>query len=407
MKNNNQNTTKNATTELLKDNPKAMQFLHDFNGFDFCKPFYVVKTCGPFTVNSIKKAIGKSSFDGINIVILLKRDGERSKDLYIAYIEDGKRVRSYTSGDLRNYNAYERGIDYVYSIGCFEEIRKKETEYIYIIFQSEEYRLPARPQPYEVNQIDTDRRYKLIEARPTYYAGKTGARFTSITIKDTTKNAEPVDYVFSFIPKYAPETVGEVIDKSGYIIIDRRDELRQRAAKLRAEREKAEYLRQDFSEENKRAREELTKTARKAAEMLSAAAVETDFLRIKNCVDALRWAAYYLEKHEEKTEKKEFASVDAFNKSIEDIRKEIAKAAKAVEPIQPGEIHAIAAQELPAEDIDHHESDLYIKFSAKSSALVNRLTCKSLLTTFHSQTDGNLWYELPLCYNPAIGREAK
>ena len=80
---------------------------------------------------------------------------------------------------------------------------------------------------------------------------------------------------------------------------------------------------------------------------------------------------------------------------------------KAIKPIQPGEIHAIAAQELPAEDIDHHESDLYIKFSAKSSALVDRLTCKSLLTTFRSQTDGNLWYELPLCYNPAIGRKAK
>ena len=407
MKSNNQNTTKNATNELLKDNPKAMQFLHDFRGFDFCKPFNVVKTYGTFTVNSIKKAIGKSSFDGLNTVILLKREGERSKNLYIAYIEDGKRVRSYTSGDLRNYNAYERGIDYAYSIGRFEEIRKKGTEYIYIIFQSEEYRLPARPHQYYVSRIDTARRYKTTDTRPNYYAGRTGERKKSIEIKDTTTNEKEVCYVFPIIPKYAPETVGEVIDKSGYIIIDRRNELKERAAKLRAERAKAEYLRQDFSEENKRAREELTKTARKAAEMLSAAAVENDFMRIKNCVDSLRWAAYYLEKHEEKTAKKEFASVEAFNKSIEDIRKEIAKSAKAVEPIQPGEIHAIAAQELPAEDIDHHESDLYIKFSAKSSALVNRLTCKSLLTTFRSQTDGNLWYELPLCYNPAIGRKAK
>ena len=407
MKSNNQNATKNATTELLKDNPKAMQFLHDFRGFDFCKPFDVVKTCGPFTVNSIKKAIGKSRFDGLNIVILLKREGERPNNLYIAYIEEGKRVRGYTSGDLRNYNAYERGIDYAYSIGCFEDIRKKETEYIYIIYQSEEYRLPARPQPYEVRKIDTGRRYKFIDAGKVGYSYNTGARFTKIVnikIKDTTTNANPVCYALTILTKYAPETVGEVIDKSGYIIIDRRDELRQRAAARRAEKAKAEYLRQDFSEENKRAREELTKTARKAAEMLSAATVETDFIRIKNCVDGLRWAACYLEKHEEKTVKKEFASVESFNKSIEDIRKEIAKAAKAVEPIQPGEIHAIAAQELPAEDIDHHGSDLYIKFSAKSSALVNRLTCKSLLTTFHSQTDGNLWYELPLCYNPAIGR---
>ena len=337
MKNNNQNTTKNATTELLKYNPKALQFLHDFGGFDFCKPFEVVKTCGTFTANSIKKAIGKSSFDGLNIVILLKRECERTNNLYIAYIEDEKRVRSYTIGDLRNYNAYERGIDYEYSIGKFEEIRKKETEYIYIIYQSEEYRMPSRPHPYEVRQIDTGRRYKFIDAGKVVYSYNTGARFTKIVnikIKDTITNANPVCYVFTIIPKYAPETVGEIIDKSGYIIIDRRDSLKERAAARRAERAKAEYLRQDFREENKRTREELTKTARKAGEMLSNATEETDFICIKNCVYSLRWAAYYLERHEEKTAKKEFASVESFKKSLENISVYTTKAAKAVEPIQ-------------------------------------------------------------------------
>ena len=395
MKNNNQNATKNATTELLKDNQKALQFLHDFRGFDFCKPFGIVKTYGTFTVNSIKKAIGGSNFDGLNITILLKREDERTNNLYIAYIEDGNRVRSYTSGDLRNYNAYQRGIDYSYRIGDFEEIRKKETEYIYIIYQSEEYRMPSRPQPYEVRKIDTERRYKFIDAGKVVYSYDTGARFTKIVnikIKDTTTNANPVCYALTVSPKDAPETVGEVIDKSGYIIIDRRNELKQRAAARKAEREKAEYLRQDFTEENKRTREELTKTARKAGEMLSAATTESDFIRIKNCVENLRWAAYYLERHEEKTAKKEFASVEAFKKSIENILVYITKAAKAIEPIQPGDIHAIAAQELPAEDIDHHESDLYIKFSAKSSALIDRLACKSLLTTFRSNIDGSLWY---------------
>lgn len=402
MKKSNQNANNATIIELLKDSPKAMQFLHDFRGFDFCKPFEIVKACGAFTLNSIKKAINKSNFDGLNIIILLKRTQLHFDGVYAAYIAEDGRIRSYTNRDLLNFNAYGRRIETAFSIGNFEEIRKKETEYIYIIYQSEEYRTPTRPQPYETHRIDTARRYKLIETRPTYYAGKTGARITSITIKDTTTNAAAVRYSFPFIPQYAPTTAQEIIDKSGYIIIDRRNSLKERAATLRAERAKAEYLRQDFSEENKRTREELTKTTRKAGELLSIATAEADFIRIKNCVDSLRWAAYYLEKHEEKTAKKEFASVEAFRRSLDSIRDDIAKAAKALEPIQPGEFHAIAAQELPAADIDHHESDLYIKFSAKSSALVARLTCKSLLTTFRSQTDGALWYELPMCYNPAI-----
>lgn len=398
---------KKTISELLKDNSTALEFLHDFRGFDFCKPFKITKICGAFTVNSIKKAINKSNFDGLNIIILLKRaqsfiDIDRKGRLYAAYIAEDARVRSYTNHDLLNFDTFARKIETAYNIGNFEDIRKKETEYIYIIYQSDKYRTPTRPHPYETHRIDTARRYKLIEARPTYYAGRTGARITSITIKDTTTNAAAVRYSFAFIPQYAPTTAQEIIDKSGYIIIDRRNSLKERAAALRAERAKAEYLQQDFKEDNKRTREELTQTTRKAAELLRLATNETDFIRIKNCVDSLRWAAYFLEKHEEKTAKKEFASVDAFKRSVDNIRDDIAKAAKALEPIQPGEFHAIAAQELPADDIDHHESDLYIKFSAKSSALVARLACKSLLTTFRSQTDGGLWYELPMCYNPAV-----
>lgn len=45
--------------ELLKDNSKALEFLHDFRGFDFCKPFEVVKACGAFDLqkpfNDIQK----------------------------------------------------------------------------------------------------------------------------------------------------------------------------------------------------------------------------------------------------------------------------------------------------------------------------------------------------------------
>ena len=66
----------------------------------------------------------------------------------------------------------------------------------------------------------------------------------------------------------------------------------------------------------------------------------------------------------------------------------------------PGNIYEIAVQTLPAEDIDHHYSDLYIRKTPESTAMLKKMRYRNsgLLTTFRSQIDGDIWYELPFCY---------
>lgn len=70
-----------------------------------------------------------------------------------------------------------------------------------------------------------------------------------------------------------------------------------------------------------------------------------------------------------------------------------------VEKITLGEIYAVAVATLPAEDIDHHGSDLYLKITPATSALVGRLENKALLSRFRD-SDGVSWYELPFCFTP-------
>lgn len=72
--------------------------------------------------------------------------------------------------------------------------------------------------------------------------------------------------------------------------------------------------------------------------------------------------------------------------------------------IEPGNIYAWASEFLPLDNIDHHESDLYLKVTPKSRALVEQLTNKSLLTTFKCPLDGCYWYELPFCYIPHFNK---
>ena len=63
-------------------------------------------------------------------------------------------------------------------------------------------------------------------------------------------------------------------------------------------------------------------------------------------------------------------------------------------------IYTAAVEELPASDIDHHASDLYLKRTPASAALVGRLDNKILLSVFRSQIDGCIWYDLPFCFTP-------
>ena len=58
---------------------------------------------------------------------------------------------------------------------------------------------------------------------------------------------------------------------------------------------------------------------------------------------------------------------------------------------------------IPKEEIDHHGNgnwldDLYLKKTPLSKALVDHFQYKENVTTFHSQIDGNIWYELPFLY---------
>ena len=73
--------------------------------------------------------------------------------------------------------------------------------------------------------------------------------------------------------------------------------------------------------------------------------------------------------------------------------------------ISPATIHAAIAKVLPASDIDHHYSDLYCKVTPETRALVAQLPACGLVETFRDQVTGELWFDIPFCYNPEVAKE--
>ena len=67
--------------------------------------------------------------------------------------------------------------------------------------------------------------------------------------------------------------------------------------------------------------------------------------------------------------------------------------------LTPGTIYAAAVEVLPACDIDHHYSDLYLKRTHAAVDLVERIDNTVLLSVFRDP-DGVVWFELPFCFSP-------
>ena len=72
--------------------------------------------------------------------------------------------------------------------------------------------------------------------------------------------------------------------------------------------------------------------------------------------------------------------------------------------LTPATIYAVAVEALPACDIDHHASDLYIRVTPDSKALLNRFQYRHMVKTFVDNIDRALWYDLPFCYDPTMTR---
>lgn len=61
-------------------------------------------------------------------------------------------------------------------------------------------------------------------------------------------------------------------------------------------------------------------------------------------------------------------------------------------------IYDLAVQQMPQEDIDHHESDLYLRVTPVSKRLIEEYEFKGNVTMFIDQIDHVPWYEVPFAY---------
>lgn len=144
------NTAKHA---LLKENKKALQFLHNAHGFDFNNDILIFKINGKFTHNQIIKTIYENIDEKFTAAILIKTTDDYifNNRLHHAKITLGKFDITRAKED------YKYNMDHFSTVGDFEDVRKHKTKAVFVIAQRKELLTPCRND----EQLNANKRYKI------------------------------------------------------------------------------------------------------------------------------------------------------------------------------------------------------------------------------------------------------
>lgn len=263
-----QNTIKN---DLLKKNPKALQFLHHAQGFDFTKPHTLRRVVGRFTFNMVSKAIQEET-TGDYVASLLVEHTEAYGAQELRYAVVGKSKFDGVRVDGLEYWRYNIG--YSWGVGDFEEMRKNKTKRVYIIAQKAEYLTSTAKKP-----VDLSQRFKLdpkawraVEHRGDGKGNNYIGKLNLIRCDGSNAKIEYKPYNSFYPNEEKSDELGDFLDKSGYLLRPGRLELKRKAIARKAEKDKKAVETYDFSEENEKivdlfatARKHLVSLAEKAS----------------------------------------------------------------------------------------------------------------------------------------------
>lgn len=299
--------------ELLNRNKNILKALHELYNLDFQEEITILKTTGKFTINSIKKLLGKDDLRDTNTVVIMADIKYRENYLYV--------VKATESGFCVSFpkRVYHYGIDDFWSKGGFEEKRKDENKTVYIISQRKELEKAASEK-----KVDMSCRFKYVR-----YIGWSDGRgrhgISQIDLIDTMHNGK--QFTIKTRDAAASTDVNYFVDKSGYFVEDIKNELKRKALKLRREREKAAVDAISFDNEIIEI-DRVAETVKKGAmDLMQSAANYEDICVVDNIVTRLRWVYMKIDRLKERNTNKSFSNVESAKSSFCDIKTELEKIA--------------------------------------------------------------------------------
>ena len=294
------------TKALLEKCEKAFHYTHFLYGIDYEAPFGIAYVEGPYTVKKLMRTA--QGFDPKDHVLVILTRRHVSEEFRPAVVKNGE--LDIELRKVSTFRCFFSGIIRFYTKKQFEDVRQSPTAETYLIWQEKRFlKLPeAEKKPTADGRYDVRQCYCHCDGPKEY--------LDSATLLDLFSSGEKME----FSPNRKDILIGDVIDKSGYIILFHREELEKKAAALRAERQRAAFLAGDYTglvqELDRLVKEWKTKIVKD----LAAAETSDDVLAVRSEISGFASVMSSLEVYRTNVEEKKFRSADVCEDDFKWIR---------------------------------------------------------------------------------------
>lgn len=230
-----------TTKKLLSEEKNAFRALHDVLHYDFEKPHTIIYLKGAFTVKKMLDFVNAAAHTEPQIALLVKNPCEYRPKYHLLTVNKFGEIKIEYKIKWDFFYTFDR----FHRKSDFEKMRKKADTETFIVVQSAADLVTPKPET-----LDRDKRYIYIpSAREKSVDGYGNIYINRINLRHTGEKGTIFEYKTE--PGYYVDRgsrtndITDIIDKSGYLLQHRRQELKRRAAALRAERQKAAYMETD------------------------------------------------------------------------------------------------------------------------------------------------------------------
>ena len=292
---------------LLKENKRILQGLHACIGLDFKKPYYIFDIEGKYTINQVIKAAAGPGYTPKKdiFVILTKSKTAYCTNYRVAVLDSCGNMEKDINSTGYNNNKFV-SLDTFYTKSDFEMVRKNATHTIIICQNRDFLSIPAR------KNIDSMQRLKLIKAQISTPYKSNEKCIYSLNMQTTDNNG--LNYQLDTY-RYNTMDINSLIDKSGYLLIYRRETLNRRAAIIRAEKVKNAYIAIDNTDKIKALKNAILDKKNVVINMLMEATTAADLANVNKKLDyfhGIEGIFRSFERLENSDKNKEYKSIDNF-----------------------------------------------------------------------------------------------
>lgn len=293
---------KNLINELLERDNTILKSLHDAYDFDFNAEYKILKIKGRFTHKSILKTLGVKDCSNLNVVLVLTGLKYQENYNYIVKMNKTNFSLSYPR------KIFYGRVSWFWGVGQFEEARKSEEKTTYIIYQSKELmKIASYKKPDYTQRFEYVRHIGWCDGR-----GRHG--ISQFDLKDMQHNGRQIN--IRTIEASASTDINYYIDKSGYLIEGKKQELKRRAKQLKKEHEKNLVDLINYDNEIEEIKKEIFLINRNVALKMVESFSFEDLARIDRIITKIKWFYIDFERFQEANNKKQFSSVERANNAL-------------------------------------------------------------------------------------------